>query len=400
MTSEPIQPESLPARVGHNFITHSGHVPLVVLILEILLSHPGYFAGPDPYVLLGSGLFQAWLMESGRLRGMGRTVLANLAGPLSYSLIEAGLEGAAFFSHWHHQAYWLFAGGFALLHWRQARSNAVNAPLVLAENILRAAIPLAMYAVFEVQASGGQKSLAAFFDDSAHDFLALSLLMLGALLGLADIGLRRSMLTIHALNGRLRQFSEWSLGRGILARAISDESALALQRVCRAVLFLDIRRFTAWSEQQPPERVVGMLNEYYLSVEQALAEWEPIKLKFTADEVMAVFPDASSAVEAGRAMLSAALTRLTPHGLSAGAGIHLGPVVEGVLGGRDARVYDFIGDTVNTAQRLCEAAAGGELLISIDAAQAARLAPGESRAVTAKGKADPITAIVLHGLVN
>lgn len=44
-----------------------------------------------------------------------------------------------FFLLWHHQAYWLFAFGFGLLHWLQARRIAPVTGLVLMENILRAA---------------------------------------------------------------------------------------------------------------------------------------------------------------------------------------------------------------------------------------------------------------------
>jgi adenylate cyclase len=281
------------------------------------------------------------------------------------------------------------------LHWMQSRSERVSVLLVLIENIVRAAIPLALYAIFEVQASGGQKLLQDFFKDSAHDFLAIVLLMLGTLLGFADIGLRRSLQTIHALNERLHEFSQWSLGRNILARAMADANSLALQRGERAVLFMDIRGFTAWSEKQSPEAVVGMLNDFYLSTENALGDALPIKLKYTADEVMAVFADAPAAVAAARLMLAAGLAYLKPLGLTAGAGLHFGPVVEGVLGGRDARAYDFIGDTVNTAQRLCDAAAAGELLVSLPVCREADLQPKQTRDIAAKGKREPIQAGVL-----
>lgn len=49
------------------------------------------------------------------------------------------MEGMGFFLLWHHQAYWLFAFGFGLLHWLQARRIAPVTGLVLMENILRAA---------------------------------------------------------------------------------------------------------------------------------------------------------------------------------------------------------------------------------------------------------------------
>ena len=395
MSSANFPAESLSARAARNFFTHSGHVPLVLLILEALQDTTGYFSHFDPYLLLAAGIFQAYVSEWLVVRRRTWPFLANLAGPLLYSLVEAGLEGVNFFQQWHHQAYWGFSLGFAVLQSAQARRSGVAPILVLAENVLRSAIPLVMYALFEARMKGSALSLDDFFADRAHDFLAVVLLLVGMLLGFADINLRRSLVSVRLLTARLRQYSEWSFGRGILDRAIADESTLSLQRVARAVLFMDIRGFTAWSEQQTPEAVVGMLNDYYRTAEEALVEMRTIKIKYTADEVMVVFADAAQAVQAGSRMLASTRSVLAASGLTAGAGAHCGQVVEGILGGEGAKAYDFIGDTVNTAKRLCDAAAPGELLVSIEACTAAGIAPEQQRDVTAKGKRDPLRAAVV-----
>ena len=397
MTFSTLPSESLPARCARNFFTHSGHVPLVMLILEALLAKPGYFAGPDPYLLFSAGIFQAVLMEWLAGRGQPRAFLGNLAGPLLYSLVEAALEGGHFFQQWHHQAYWGFALGFALLHWLQGQQTRIIASLVLAENVLRSAITLVMYAFFEARSKGSLFSVDIFLADRAHVFLSIVLVLLGVLLGFADINLRRSMDTVRALTLRLRRYSEWSLGSGILDRAIADERSLLLQRVERAVLFMDIRGFTAWSEGQSPEVVVAMLNNYYRVAETALGDIRPIKLKYTADEVMAVFSDVLQATQAAAQMLQCTGRILRESHLTVGAGLHCGPVVEGVLGSEGAKAYDFIGDTVNTAQRLCDAAAPGELLLSLLACNAAGLIPAAHREVRAKGKREPLQAVVLAG---
>ena len=391
MTFAALSAESLPARVGRHFFTHSGHVPLVLLILEALLARPGYFRGPDAYLLLGAGLAQAWLAEFLASRGQPRPLLANLAGPLIYTVVEALLEGGAFFLQWHHQAYWGYALGFALL-----QSARPRVAVVVAENVLRSSIPLVMYALFEVRMKNTPLSLDLFFADRAHAFLAVVLLLLGVLLGFADVNLRRSLATIAALTARLRQYSQWALGAGLLDRAIADERVLSLQRVQRAVLFMDIRGFTAWSEGQTPEDVVAMLHRYYSAAEQAAAPYAPVKLKYTADEVMAVFGDASAALQAGLAMLRAAMPVLAPAGLGLGCGVHHGLLVEGVLGGEGSKAYDFIGDTVNTAQRLCDAAGPAELLASVQACEAAGVPPHPQREVLAKGKREPLLAAVLR----
>jgi class 3 adenylate cyclase len=174
-----------------------------------------------------------------------------------------------------------------------------------------------------------------------------------------------------------------------------DEASLLLKRVERAVLFIDIRGFTAWSESQTPEAVVSMLNAYYQATESALGDVTPIKLKYTADEVMAVFAHATQAISAGQRVLGIVRPLLEQCHLAAGAGVHCGQVVEGVLGAEGSKAYDFIGDTVNTAQRLCDAAASGELLVSMTACEAAGLTPGLLRDVNAKGKREPLRATVM-----
>jgi class 3 adenylate cyclase len=390
MTTAALPVEALTARVARNFFTHSGHVPLVLLILEALLARPGYFARPDAYLLVGAGLAQAWISELFVARGAARPVLANLAGPLIYTVAETLLEGGGFFLQWHHQAYWAYGVVFALL-----QSARPSAAVVLAENVLRSSIPLVMYALFEARMADTAPSVRVFFADLAHSFLAVVLLLLGMLLGFADISLRRSMTTIAALTARLRQYSQWTLGSGLLDRAIADERVLSLQRVQRAVLFMDIRGFTAWSEAQTPEQVVALLHRYYRAADEAAAPYRPVKLKYTADEVMIVFADAPAALHAGAAMLRAASQVLAEAGLGAGCGVHQGLLVEGVLGGEGSKAYDFIGDTVNTAQRLCDAAGAGELLASVQACAAAQVVPGEQREVLAKGKRAPVLAAVL-----
>jgi class 3 adenylate cyclase len=395
MTAISFPSQPLAARAVRNFLVHSGHVPLVLLILEALLARPGYFLRVDPYLLLLAGLAQAGIAEWQAGRSAPSALLSNLVGPVVYTVLEVAFEGGNFFSQWHHQAYWGFALGFGVIQSLQIHQPRWDATLLLAESVLRSAIPLVLYAMFEARSKGAALSVEVFFGDHAHSFLVIVLLLLGVLLGFAEVSLRRSLARVHALTAQLRQYSEWALGSGILDKAIDDAKTLSLKRVNRAIVFLDIRGFTAWSEQQTPEAVVSMLNNFYAAAEATLDTVSPIKLKYTADEVMAVFADAQSAVRAGTQMLAGTRTMLSSMGLKAGAGVHVGPVVEGVLGAQGAKAYDFIGDTVNTAQRLCDAAAPGEVLASVEACAAAGIAPGPTRDVVAKGKREPLRAAVV-----
>jgi class 3 adenylate cyclase len=386
------------ARVAQQFFTHSAHAPVTILILEWLLAGTDYFGKPDAYVLMGAALAQAaWLAYPQRARTVW-IVAGNLLGVALYTLVESLLEGPEFFDHPQHLAYWVVAIAFALLQgvrhigWKQPRLGQV---LLLLENIVRAAIPVLLYAVFEASSKRTALSFAEFFADPAHDYLAIVVLLLGILLGFADLSLRRTQQVLRALAGRLHELSSWGFGSQVVAAALQDAERVALKRQERALLFMDIRGFTAWSESQPPEAVVNMLNAYYAASEATLQPLVPIKFKFTADEAMAVFADKAQAFEAARALQAAAAQVLTPYGLAVGLGLHAGPVVEGMLGSASVKAYEVIGDAVNTASRLCSAAGAGELLVSPAALPGLALARFPLRAIEAKGKRAPLTVRVL-----
>jgi class 3 adenylate cyclase len=388
---------SYAARVAQQFFTHSAHAPLTILILEWLLTGLVYFTEPDAYELVGAALIQsAWLAAPNR--GALWITVGNLVGVASYALFESVVEGPGFFDQPQHVAYGVIAVVFSLL---QGIRHAPGLPtvvaqfLVLLENIARSAIPLLLYAVFEARTTNTAPSLSAFFDDYPHVFLAVVVLLLGILLGFADLSLRRTQEALRALAGRLHQLSSWGFGSHVVAAAIADADHVAPKRQERALLFMDIRGFTAWSEQQTPEAVVDMLDAYYAACEQTLRTRAPIKLKFTADEAMAVYADKGQAFEAARTLQAAAAQVLAPYGLTVGLGLHAGPVVEGMLGSASVKAYEVIGDAVNTASRLCSAAGAGELLVSPSALPGLALERFPLREIDAKGKRDPLLARVL-----
>lgn len=380
-------------QVVRDFFTHASHVPLALLILEWLQATQGYFLKPDPYVLMAAALVQSWFCGYWAATGRARPVLGNLIGPLAYSLMESALEGPAFLAQWHHLAYWVFSLLFAALQGWRAALPGLTAFFTVLENTVRAAVPLTMYALFEANSQGLAPMLDTFLDDEAHVYLSIVLLLLGVLLGFAELALRRSQARVAELMQRLKEYSSWSLGHDLLSRAIQDEAVLAMRRLDRAVLFMDIRGFTAWSEPQPPEVVVAMLNRYYGESETVLSGYRPIKIKYTADEIMAVFHQADAAVAAGRALARRMPELLAPLGLGVGIGVHHGPVVAGVVGGEASRAYDFIGDTVNTANRLCGAALAGEMLVSEAAAAAAGVTGTDWRSFPLKGKQAALRAL-------
>lgn len=386
---------------GHfvrEFFTNSAYFPLTNIFLELLLNGPrDYLLEPDPYAILIAALAQAWFLSLREHRGRPQPLLGNLVGPLIYTFVEVAIEGADFSASANHLAYWGFS--FAIGSLQQLRlllPARTHWLLILLENLIRTCILLAMYIILEF-IKDDYASLGEFLQDPPHIFIAVAVPFIGLMIGFANINVERYLGILRETAAQLREYSEWLLGKELLAQAVRDPKALSLSRHERAILFMDIRGFTAWSEGREPEQVVAMINAYYEVAEPVWRQYHAIKVKFTADEIMLVFADAAEAVAAASALGDAVEPLLEAHRLSAGVGVHLGPVVEGLMGASDFKGFDLLGDSVNTAKRLCDNARGGEILLSEEVARrvARGVMLGESRALSVKGKQEPLTVFAV-----
>ena len=146
-----------------------------------------------------------------------------------------------------------------------------------------------------------------------------------------------------------------------------------------AVLFVDIRGFTAMSEGLSPEKIVAILNRYLGMVTEAVFKNGGTLDKFIGDAVMAVYNApldvedyACKAVQTGLDIVAAVdgvnveLRKEFGIEIACGVGVHSGRAVVGNIGCSYRMDYTAIGDTVNVAERLESIAKGGQVLISRD----------------------------------
>ena len=149
------------------------------------------------------------------------------------------------------------------------------------------------------------------------------------------------------------------------------------------VLFADIRGFTAFSEHENPERVVGLLNQYFSVMSEIIFDHGGTLDKYIGDGLMALFgaptatiADPVNAVMAAVTMqkrlvdLNAELSETGFASVAMGIGLHTGEATIGYIGSEKRSEYTAIGDTVNLASRLESNAARGQILISEATAQA------------------------------
>ncbi|WP_050930456.1 adenylate/guanylate cyclase domain-containing protein [Aestuariivita boseongensis] len=130
-----------------------------------------------------------------------------------------------------------------------------------------------------------------------------------------------------------------------------------------AILFLDMRGFTARTTGQLPYDVVFLLNRFFDAIVPAITQAGGTVDKYLGDGLLAVFEAADEKRSAQAALQAAAgigagldqfNTRLAAEGgdpVRIGVGVHLGEIVLGEIGaGRAPRT--IIGDAVNTTSRL------------------------------------------------
>jgi class 3 adenylate cyclase/HAMP domain-containing protein len=145
----------------------------------------------------------------------------------------------------------------------------------------------------------------------------------------------------------------------------NPESMLVGENRVLAVLFSDIRGFTAISERMKPDEIVESLNAYFGLMVDVVVGRDGIVDKYMGDAIMAFFgAPVRHGDDAMRAVLSAfdmleALARFNGEqkkrgrpGFKVGIGINYGMVTVGNIGSEKKMDYTVIGDMVNLASRL------------------------------------------------
>ncbi|MFK7909870.1 MAG: adenylate/guanylate cyclase domain-containing protein [Akkermansiaceae bacterium] len=178
------------------------------------------------------------------------------------------------------------------------------------------------------------------------------------------------------------------------------------------ILFADIRGFTKTTEEKPPQEIVNLLNDYYDMMVEVLFRCRGTLDKFIGDGLMAQFgapieienPETCAvlcALEMQKKLraFNKARSELKQPPVHIGIGIDTGEVVTGMIGSSRAFQYTAIGDTVNTASRLCDIAKPGQIIISQDTMDAigAKIESDEIGRVRVKGKQDELMVFNVTG---
>ncbi|MGA2128804.1 MAG: adenylate/guanylate cyclase domain-containing protein [Xanthobacteraceae bacterium] len=174
-------------------------------------------------------------------------------------------------------------------------------------------------------------------------------------------------LAVLAARATLTATLEAYLGRRSAARVLAGPLRRDVGETIRAaLLFADLRGFTALSESHPPAAVIAALDAWFERIAGPVHAFGGEVLKFIGDGLLAIFPvvggeprgacDAAlravSAARAGMAHLDEARRRQGLPPLPFGAALHLGEMLWGNIGAADRLDFTAIGPAVNLVSRL------------------------------------------------
>lgn len=169
-----------------------------------------------------------------------------------------------------------------------------------------------------------------------------------------------------AARATLAAVLEAYLGRRSAERVLAGPLRRNLgETIQAALLYADLRGFTALSETSLPALVIAALDAWFDRIAGAVHAFGGEVLKFIGDGVLAIFPvtgapadacDAAlrsvAAARAGMAHLNAMRQRDELPPLAFGAALHLGEILWGNIGAADRLDFTAIGPAVNLVSRL------------------------------------------------
>jgi adenylate cyclase len=140
------------------------------------------------------------------------------------------------------------------------------------------------------------------------------------------------------------------------------------------IVFLDLRGFTAFSDNAEPEEVMEFLRHYHSEMGKLIFKYEGTLERFMGDGIVIIFNDPISCEEHTHKAARMAIEmrdrvkdlrtgwRKKGYDLDLGVGFATGYATLGTMGFEGRMDYGTVGNLPNLAARLCAEAKGGQIL--------------------------------------
>jgi len=170
---------------------------------------------------------------------------------------------------------------------------------------------------------------------------------------------------------RLKRYLSPQIAETILG---DDESLFKTHRREITIVFLDLRGFTAFSDNAEPEEVMDLLRHYHGELGKLIFKFDGTLERFMGDGIVVIFNDPilcqDHAQKAARMALEmrdrvkelrVAWSKMG-YDLDLGVGLAAGYATLGTVGFEGRMDYSTVGNLPNLAARLCAEARGGQIL--------------------------------------
>src|SRR4030095_152416 len=170
---------------------------------------------------------------------------------------------------------------------------------------------------------------------------------------------------------RLKRYLSPQIAEKILG---DDDNLFKTHRREITIVFLDLRGFTAFSDNSEPEEVMDFLRDYHAEMGKLVFKFEGTLERFVGDGIVVIFNDpipcedhVNKAAQMAVAMRDRvkelrAAWRKKGYDLDLGVGIAAGYATLGTMGFEGRMDYGTVGNLPNLAARLCAEAKGGQIL--------------------------------------
>lgn len=182
-----------------------------------------------------------------------------------------------------------------------------------------------------------------------------------------------------------------------------ESTVMVNETIEGTVVFIDVCGFTKISETAPADTVVTLINNYFDVMVKEIIDHQGFIDKFIGDAIMAVFKGdyhLDRAIDSALAVRQKINQLPQPEDLKdfkpkVSIGIKSGEMISGNIGSASLRRLDYtvIGDTVNTAARLQDAAKADQIVICETCYAQVKEAfqCKEVGSITMKNKSNPVT---------
>jgi adenylate cyclase len=171
--------------------------------------------------------------------------------------------------------------------------------------------------------------------------------------------------------GRLKRYLSPQIAESILR---DDEDLFKTHRREITIVFLDLRGFTAFSDNAEPEEVMDFLRDYHAEMGKLIFKFEGTLERFVGDGIVVIFNDPLPCEDHGHKAVSMAIEMRDRvkelrvawikkgYHLDLGVGLATGYATLGTIGFEGRMDYSSVGNLPNLAARMCAEAKGGQIL--------------------------------------